>query len=366
MNWLKYSIASFLFLLLGLSLLFYQGDLSIAYVDAKYSNEQSQFLTMSNGARVHYRDEGNKAKPAIVLLHGSNASLHAWEPWVAILGNYYRIISLDLPGHGLTGATPDKDYSSTAQINTVNAVVSLLNVDNFVLGGNSMGGGVTWRYTLQYPEKVDAMLLIDSSGFPQYRRERMATNPDTSQKREKTEQSEKTEPPVFFKLIAQPWFRTIAGHIDPYWIVKQGLESAYNNSPVVTDELIERYYELALRQGSREATISRFSGYRSLNIEPVDSARFQIPVLIMWGQEDALIPVDIAYRFARAFKRHTLVIYEDVGHLPMEEIPQRSAADVLTFLESITQRAEETPAIDSVADPQTGSSDVGDEDPRQE
>ncbi|MGV0033428.1 MAG: alpha/beta fold hydrolase [Candidatus Azotimanducaceae bacterium WSBS_2022_MAG_OTU7] len=67
---------------------------------------------------MHYRDEGNASGYPLVLVHGSNASLHTWEPWVSLLGDDYRIISLDLPGHGLTGGVPDGDYSSAAQVNT--------------------------------------------------------------------------------------------------------------------------------------------------------------------------------------------------------------------------------------------------------
>ena len=167
----KLSLATLLVGLIAASVLLYKGDLSTEYVDNKYSNAASAFLTMENGARVHYRDQGAKTNPAIVLVHGSNASLHTWEPWVERLSTNYRVVSLDLPAHGLTGATPDHDYSSQAQINTVHAIVSHLGIDSFVLGGNSMGGGVTWRYTLQHPNDVMAMLLVNSSGLPQFRRQ---------------------------------------------------------------------------------------------------------------------------------------------------------------------------------------------------
>jgi pimeloyl-ACP methyl ester carboxylesterase len=79
----------------------------------------------------------------IVLIHDSSASLHAWEPWIEEIGGDYRVVTLDLPGHGLTGGVPDNVYSSAAQLNTVAAVVAHLGIDQFVLGGNSMGGGVT-------------------------------------------------------------------------------------------------------------------------------------------------------------------------------------------------------------------------------
>jgi len=278
---------------------------------------------------VHYRDEGNKSpgnsNPVIILVHGSNASLHTWEPWVEILGDDYRLITMDLPAHGLTGATPENRYDTAAYIKTVDGVARHLGIEQFVLGGNSMGGGVTWRYTLEYPEKVLAMLLIDSSGLPQFARERVVL--DNSGK--------EREAPIFFTLMSKPWFRAIARFIDPYYLTEQGVRSAYNNSPVVTDALINRYYELAIREGSRDATLARFSGFRGGQTEPVDTSRLGQPTLVMWGAEDALISVDVAHQFAAALPNSELVIYEAVGHIPMEEIPEQSAADVRAFLQRL-------------------------------
>jgi pimeloyl-ACP methyl ester carboxylesterase len=138
-------VIAFIFALLamGLVVLLYKGEIPKDVVDAKYASPASQFLEMTNGARIHYRDEGNTEGSVIVLIHGSNASLHAWEPWIEEIGGDYRVVTLDLPGHGLTGGVPDNDYSSAAQLNTVAAVVAHLGIDQFVLGGNSMGGGVT-------------------------------------------------------------------------------------------------------------------------------------------------------------------------------------------------------------------------------
>ncbi len=337
MKVLKVGLVVLIVLFIVSGIFLYKGDLSKEYVDDKYTNSQSQFLLMPNGARVHYRDEGDETRPAIVLVHGSNASLHTWEPWVAILGEHYRVISMDLPAHGLTGATADNNYSSEAQVSTVEAVVNHLNVSHFVLGGNSMGGGVTWRYTLQFPKKVTAMILVDSGGLPQFSREKVAALSD-KEAGASVEQAkvERKDGPMIFALMRKSWFRALAQYLDPYWFTKQGLVSAYNNSPVVTDELIERYYELALREGSRVATLSRFANYGKRDVERVDPAMFSVPTLIMWGKEDALIPVSVAYQFSEALENDTLVIYDDIGHVPMEEIPGRSAKDVLAFLETVS------------------------------
>lgn len=300
----------------------YKGEIPKDVVDAKYSSPASQFFTMDNGARVHFRDEGNSAGPVIVLVHGSNASLHTWEPWLAEFASTYRVVTLDLPGHGLTGGVPDGDYSSAGQLKTVAAIVDHLGLDQFVLGGNSMGGGVTWRYALEHQDQVKAMILVDASGPPAWWKERREAQADDK------------EPPLVFELLGKPWFRAIAKHIDPYQLTVQGVNSAYNNSPVVDQALIDRFYELSLREGTRDATMARFGSRRSFD-ETFDLSVLTQPTLVMWGREDSLISVEMADKFADALPNTTVVIYDDVGHIPMEEIPVRSAKDVLTFLDTL-------------------------------
>ncbi len=323
-KWLKRLVVVLALVVLVMAAGLYQGDLPIAQVDAKYSSPASQFLRLESGARIHYRDEGLKDGRPVVLIHGSNASLHTWEPWVAILGRKYRTISLDLPGHGLTGKVPDRNYSNASYVSVVNEIVEHLEVDNFVLGGNSMGGGVSWRYALQYPEKVEAMILVDAVGLPQWSVEMRENNSKNSNKG-----------PRVFRLLRKPWFRAVARHMDPWYLIEQGLHSAYSDQTAVTDKLIQRYYDLALREGSREATMDRFASLSSDAHASVDPAQLRLPTLILWGRDDALIPASVAERFDSSLPDSSLVIYENVGHAPMEEIPERSVADVLAFLETI-------------------------------
>ncbi len=301
-------------------------DLPKEVVDAKYSSPASRFLSMDNGARVHYRDEGDPSDPPIMLVHGSNASLHTWGPWVGQLRDYYRVITMDLPGHGLTGAVPDRDYSMTAFVNTVSAVADHLEIPNFILGGNSMGGGVTWHFALAHAERVNALVLVDSSVPGDWNTGRQPGN--------------KGSGPIAFRLFSQPWFQRIGSRLDPYLLVAQGVRSAYYDTSLVNNELINRYHELSLREGSRQATLDRFQAFDPRSLASADLSAIEQPTLIMWGTEDALIPVDHAYRLERELKNPALVTYEEVGHLPMEEIPDRSAQDLIVFLERVLEPAK--------------------------
>jgi len=315
----KYFAIAILALLLFAGFWLFEPDFDAAEVDAKYTNHSSQFFKSAENAQIHFRDQGNPEGPPLVLVHGSNASLHTWEPWIKILGANYRVITLDLPGHGLTGAVPSNRYDSTAQLQTVAALTAHLGIKRFALGGNSMGGGVTWRYALQNPQQVAAMILVDASGLPEWR-------------------EQQGDGPLAFRLLRKKWFRSIAIHLDTKSLTAQGLRSAFHDTSKVTDDMIDLYYNMSMRAGTRGATLKRFADYRSTDPASAkteaDLVTLTIPTLILWGETDALTPVRNATRFAQSLPDAKLIVYPEVGHLPMEEIPQRSAADALEFLQS--------------------------------
>src|SRR5271156_2674694 len=97
--------------LVGAYFYFSTPEIPRAVLEAKYGTSPSQYLTLADGARVHYRDRGPRNAPVLLLIHGSNASLFTWEPWTTRLDDTFRVVAIDLPGHGLTGAVPSSDYS---------------------------------------------------------------------------------------------------------------------------------------------------------------------------------------------------------------------------------------------------------------
>lgn len=107
--------AFFCTVLIVAGLLLWRPDIPFDRLEAKYANAQSRFLDLPGGLHIHYRDQGVRNGPPIVMIHGYSAALQAWEPWVARLGDRYRIITLDLPGHGLTRA-PDTYVRTTIPI----------------------------------------------------------------------------------------------------------------------------------------------------------------------------------------------------------------------------------------------------------
>jgi pimeloyl-ACP methyl ester carboxylesterase len=286
----------------------YSPDLPVAEVDARFVNEASRFVVLDSGARIHVRDEGKADGPALVLLHGTNDSLHTWEPWVAQLAGEFRLVSLDLPAQGLTGRVPDDDYSDAAYVRTVHGVVEKLGLRKFALAGNSMGGTVAWEYTLAHPDRIEQLVLVDAGGYPH-----------------------DSPPPTYAKLLAIPGMSQAFRHLSPRPLVAMGFRQAVADPAVITDASIDRTIAFLRREGTRDAVRMR----RQLGREraPIDRLReIQAPTLILWGDRDQLIPVSDAQAFDRDIPNSRAIVYAGIGHMPMREIPQRSAADTAAFL----------------------------------
>ena len=123
--------------------------------------------------------------------------------------------------------------------------------------------------------------------------------------------------------------------MDPYYFVSQGLEAAFHQQAVVTEAMVMRYYDLALREGTRKATMKRFSATEDKKYQAQDLARINVPTLLMWGKEDAVAPFAFASGYETLIPDISTAYYDGVGHIPMEEVPEISAADLIAFMEKI-------------------------------
>ena len=304
---LKWLVIGLVVAVAGLVGAYWTPDTDKAAMRAKYGSPASQFVEMGNGLIVHLRDEGPRDAPVIVLVHGSNSFLQTWDDWTKRLNPQYRVVRLDLPGHGMTGDYPARAYSTAAFVDVVDRVTSKLGLSRFVLGGNSMGGGVAWAYAHKHPEKLSGLVLVDASGQPE--------PPQSS-------------PPLGFRLAKIPGIRDLMTVITPRSLIADGLHQSVSHQEIVTPAAIDRYWELLRYPGNRAATMDRFGTPR----EAPATGPVAMPVLIMWGAEDKLIPVASAKWFAGQVPGAATIVYPGVGHLMMEEIPDRSAADLKAWL----------------------------------
>jgi pimeloyl-ACP methyl ester carboxylesterase len=298
----------------GLFILPIRPDMEVGQLSVRYAPAPSQFMEIQ-GMPVHYRDQG-KGMP-VVLLHGLASSLHTWEGWVAALKPDYRIITVDLPGWGLTGPDPQKRYRIEDQVAFLAAFLDSLGIDKCVIGGNSMGGWFSWNFALAQPERLYGLILVDAAGVP-------SGSSAAPRKR-----------PAYFKLTESRFFEAYVQRATPRFLYKSMLKQVYVDDDKVDRALVNRYYHLMRREGNRQAFLDR-AKQRSPTAGKFDLlAELQLPTLILWGEQDSWIPPQHGEVFQQNITASILVKFPHLGHVPMEEDPENTVVPVKLFLEGL-------------------------------
>lgn len=270
----------------------------------KYTDEHSRFLVIDD-ALVHYRVEGQG--PPLLLLHGIFSSLHTFDGWVQHLRRDCQLIRVDLPGFGLSDTGADHRFTILRYVQWLDVFMDRLGLDRCSIAGNSLGGWIAWEYALRFPERVDKLVLIDAAGYLDARRI-----------------------PLPVRLARTPLFNRLARFAIRYNVVEVFIRQVYADPTRVTPELVQRYYDLLVRAGNPEAFLAFVNG--QFRDDTAQLPRIQTETLILWGEADNWLPVNDAYRFLANIPRAQLIIYEGVGHVPMEEAPRLTAGDVRAFL----------------------------------
>ena len=284
-------------------------DKTVDELKGRWAPAPSQFVAI-DGLQVHLRDEGPRDDPLpIVLLHGTSDSLHTWDGWASVLQRERRVIRFDLPGFGLTGPNPDNDYSLTRYVHFVRAVLNQRGVQRCVLGGNSLGGQIAWETARAIPQRVAQLVLVDAGGY--------AMQPQGV--------------PLAFTLARTRSLRWMLEYVLPRGLVLSSLRNVYGDPSKVTTDLVERYYDMALRAGNRRALGYRMDGVLA-NSGSGRIKELDLPTLILWGGRDRLIPLQFGQQFARDVAGSRLVVFDDLGHLPQQEDPMRTVLELQKFL----------------------------------
>ena len=289
-------------------------DIPFEELEAKYASLDSQYMELQSGDLIHYRDQGLNDKPVILLVHGYSASLHTWEPWVADLKADYRVVSLDLPGHGLTREISLDSVSIPSFVEVINAVADNLDLETFTLVGSSMGGATAWAYALDHSERLDGLVLVGASGWPR---------------------EEEPEVPFVFRLLASPIVQPLIINMDLSSLFRDGLKASVVDKKLVTDEVVDRYFSLSRAPGHRDALYKlRTDASERFIASPELMSGILVPTLVLHGDKDNLVPVDGGHKFIEHLPNATGIIYEDIGHIPHEEIPEISVQDLRGFIEA--------------------------------
>jgi pimeloyl-ACP methyl ester carboxylesterase len=303
---LMWGLAILVLVLAALALWLYTPDRPRAALEAAYLRAPADLVDVA-GVRLHLRDEGPTTARAVVLLHGIGSSLHTFDDWAKGLVPRYRMIRYDLPGAGLSGPDPEALYSDERAVAQLLAVLDHLGVARATLAGNSIGGRLAWRFAAAHPDRVDRLILIAPDGYacPGF---------------------DYGKPPAVPAVLEAMRFAL------PKWALRPNIAAAYADPARLTDAVLERYHALLLAPGNRAAMLDRMR--QTVLVPPEPFLRgITVPVLLLWGQEDAMIPVANAQDYLAELPDARLVTLPGVGHVPQEEAPDESLAPVLEFLD---------------------------------
>jgi len=283
-------------------------DIPFAALKVKYQKSNSAFIDI-DGMPVHYIVEGklDDSLP-IVFIHGTSASLHTWDTLSSLLKANKKIIRFDLPAFGLTGPNRLNQYNFNFYNQFIDELLLKLNVSKCIVAGNSLGGSIAWNYAIASPDKVKKIILLDASGYPK--------------------KDEKGS--LGFKLAAIPVLNQALKHISPISLIRKSLEDAFYNKSLVTEQMVEQYHDMLLREGNRGAVLELFQ--HPMKPDATKIKTITQPTLIIWGMEDQLI----SYKNAALFKQDILdsrvLVLDKVGHIPMEEAPNQVATAIIEFI----------------------------------
>jgi len=273
----------------------------------KYASDKSKYITLSD-TTIHYEDEGEG--PVLILSHGVMASLHTWDGWVEALKSKYRIIRFDIPGFGLSDPNANKQFNPEYTAELLNEFVDALGLEKFYLVGNSLGGFISWNYAATHPERVEKLILIDAIGYEQ-------------------------KLPAVMKLVSSPVIQDVARWIAPKFIVDSCVRKVYGEPDNIHHGIFDRYFDLLSHPGGRDAMVDVFLTFKHFNGHPEVTTKMKtlkMPTLIMWGEDDAWVPVSHVENWKRDLPQAEAIIYKNAGHIPMEEYPEQTSLDADKFL----------------------------------
>ena len=308
-------------LALIVAVLFVRPDADRQAVVAAYRAPDSRFLELPGGAVAHVRIDGPADAAPVVLLHGFASSAWAWDGWAENLARDHRVIRVDLLGHGLTLAASREGLGRPEQTLFVAAVLDALGVKQAVLAGNSMGGAVAWSFAATWPDRVRALVLVDSSG----------PGPDG--------------PPARVRDTMDAWYApllraalrwgggTIAMRAALRWgggtiAMRASMESGVADRRGIRDPDVRRAD--AFWRLHRAELLGAFAAMRADGPPPLSA--ITAPTLVLQGGRDTLVPRAAADALVAGIKGARLIVYPALGHTPHQEDPAKTVADVRAFL----------------------------------
>jgi pimeloyl-ACP methyl ester carboxylesterase len=277
-------------------------DISLETATKIYANENSKFVTIDK-MNIHYKEEGNGL--TLLLLHDAGLSLNIWEAWLPFLTPHFRVICLDLPGFGLSPKSKKFDYKMDSYIYFIKKFTAAMNLglEQFYIGGVGFGGHLAWQYTLLHPHKILKLLLINPQG----------------QNLDNTNSLFPFENKNSFARFILRWKGSQKA-------IKKQLQKSLGNQSIITNNLVKQTQELLICKGNRKSLVILAKNPLKNRYDKIST--IEIPTFIQLGSKNT------NKDFGKKMPKMKSKIYDGIGVLPMLELPEQTAQDVIRFLNS--------------------------------
>ncbi|WP_226702731.1 alpha/beta fold hydrolase [Microbulbifer elongatus] len=270
----------------------------------EYINKTSKFISV-DGMHVHYRREGSG--PVILLLHGSGSSLHCFDQLADSLVENFEVVRLDLPGFGLTGPRRDRDYRIQTFSTFIARFMSALSIERFSVAGNSLGGNVAWNMALDYPGRVESLILMNATGYP-----------------------EKSIPSAM-RLARNPLLKPLLRRWAPRKATENSVRKLVGSKMAnIDDALVDRIHAMMSRKGNRAAFVDLANTQQADRTGDIPGIK--VPTLVLSGEG-----ID-GQHFARDIANSREITFGGVGHLLPEEAPVLAAEAIRSHLNNVVRR----------------------------
>lgn len=257
---------------------------------------------------IHYVEKGTGSKH-IILIHGFRAYSYTWRHLVEPLAQAgFHVWAIDMIGYGLSDK-PEASYKPDFFLKQIKAFMDDHAISQAHFIGNSMGGGLSLCMALSYPQYINSLTLISALGYP----------------------------------LELPFYVRLCKDIDGIWppflgptMIRKGLEQIVYHKEVITDEQVQAYALPYRLPGGSESALNTLRNFDNQILKLMRSGykNVQCPVLIIWGDQDQLIPLEHYHHFCRDFPFAQKQLLKDCGHIPQEEQPEEVKNQIIKFLNS--------------------------------
>ena len=284
-------------------------------LEHRYSRPNSRFVEIG-GVRVHYLDEAAAHNQTVFLLSAQWSHFALWDGWLPHLTDRYRVIVVDLPGHGLTGKFPDGDYSMENYTRLLAGLIAHVAPQRYAVVGTSFSGVPAFRYASQNDPRQFALILANASGVPRQTSPGPEAGPSPNQ-----------PPPQWL-------YRTLLPHYRLSGFMRWKLSTLMLHHDRITDALVESYTDMNNRADRLEEADARARVYSSRDTQKL-LAQIRMPTLIQWATHSIYLAAreaDVFQEWLTATKAEK-IIYPGIGHLIALDEPEATARDARAFLD---------------------------------